>query len=285
MANLPETSQWEPGIYQLETTDPVVGGTPNVTTGAGKSNIPQLLLANRTKYLKDTFEASGLGVDVIPGAVVADFNTPTIGGRYKANAGASNAPLAGAAFLFDHKAGSAADEASQLAEALSSGRQFWRAKLAGTWQAWRELAIFPDATAGLLARAATGAPIARSLAAGTGIVVTNGNGQAGNPSVAVDLTGAFGSNIGQSGWQKLPSGLIMQWGSTNSIAQGSSVLVTFPITFPNAFLQAVVSSVASFDSTNSYSVSTRAETLSGMRITNNSGTSGIAIGRWFALGN
>jgi len=284
MANLPEASQWEPGIYQLEVTDPVVGGTPNVTTGAGKSNIPQLLLANRTRYLKDSFEAAGLGVDAIPGAAVADFNVPTLGGRYRANAGAANAPLVGAAFTFAHIPGASASEASQLAETVASGRQFWRARVGGNWQAWREFAIYPDTNPGFMARAATGAPIARSLAAGTGITVTNGNGQAGNPTVAVDLAGAFGSNLALSGWQRLPSGLILQWGSTSTIAQGSSVPVTFPISFPTALLQVLVSSVASIDSTNSYSVSTRAETLSGMRVTNNSGSSGVATGRWFALG-
>ncbi|EYD71813.1 gp53-like domain-containing protein [Limimaricola hongkongensis] len=48
MANLPETGAWPAGIYQLETTDPVVGGPPDVGTGAGKSNIPLMQLAIRT---------------------------------------------------------------------------------------------------------------------------------------------------------------------------------------------------------------------------------------------
>ena len=46
MANLQETPYYEPGIYQIETTDPVVGG-PN-----GISNLPLKQLANRTAYLK-----------------------------------------------------------------------------------------------------------------------------------------------------------------------------------------------------------------------------------------
>jgi hypothetical protein len=46
MANLQETPIYEPGIYQIETTDPVVGG-PN-----GISNLPLKQLANRTAYLK-----------------------------------------------------------------------------------------------------------------------------------------------------------------------------------------------------------------------------------------
>jgi len=52
MANLQESSTWEDGIYQLETTDPVVGG-PN-----GVSNTQAKQLANRTKYLKGQQEAT-----------------------------------------------------------------------------------------------------------------------------------------------------------------------------------------------------------------------------------
>lgn len=46
MANLQESAQWEAGIYQIETTDPVLGG-PN-----GISNVQGKQLANRTKFLK-----------------------------------------------------------------------------------------------------------------------------------------------------------------------------------------------------------------------------------------
>lgn len=47
MANLVESSLWEPGIYQWETTDPVQGGA------GGKDNLPTRQLANRTAWLKD----------------------------------------------------------------------------------------------------------------------------------------------------------------------------------------------------------------------------------------
>lgn len=53
MANLTdETEDWPEGVYQIETVDPVVGGTPNPLTGAGMSNIPHLQLAMRTRWLK-----------------------------------------------------------------------------------------------------------------------------------------------------------------------------------------------------------------------------------------
>jgi hypothetical protein len=46
MANLPESQAFEAGIYQIETTDPVVGGTDGI------SNLQAKQLANRTKWLK-----------------------------------------------------------------------------------------------------------------------------------------------------------------------------------------------------------------------------------------
>lgn len=55
MANQPETSTWEPGVYQLEASDPARGGVGQ------KMNAPLLHLANRTKYLKDQTDALGVG--------------------------------------------------------------------------------------------------------------------------------------------------------------------------------------------------------------------------------
>jgi len=47
MANITETAQWEPSIYRIETTDPVIGGEDGI------SNIQAKLLGNRTLYLKE----------------------------------------------------------------------------------------------------------------------------------------------------------------------------------------------------------------------------------------
>lgn len=49
--------------------------------------------------------------------------------------------------------------------------------------------------------------------------------------------GDFVSSLAASGYQKLPSGLIIQWGSA---AIGSNTTVTFPIAFPTTCLQVVV---------------------------------------------
>lgn len=50
MANLPETPQWEDGIYQIEVSDPVLGGPDGISNRQGKQ------LASRTLYLKQQVE-------------------------------------------------------------------------------------------------------------------------------------------------------------------------------------------------------------------------------------
>ena len=53
MANLPETPQWEEGIYQIEVSDPVLGGPDGISNRQAKQ------LASRTKYLKQQVEKGG----------------------------------------------------------------------------------------------------------------------------------------------------------------------------------------------------------------------------------
>ncbi|WP_419867289.1 tail fiber protein [Escherichia coli] len=53
MANLPETPQWEDGIYQIEVSDPVLGGPDGISNRQAKQ------LASRTSYLKQQVEKGG----------------------------------------------------------------------------------------------------------------------------------------------------------------------------------------------------------------------------------
>lgn len=53
MANLPESSTWDAGVYQIETTDDVVGGVNGI------SNVQAKALANRTKWLRNWLETGG----------------------------------------------------------------------------------------------------------------------------------------------------------------------------------------------------------------------------------
>lgn len=73
MANLPESSIFDAGIYQLETGDPVVGGAAGIANSQGKS------LANRTRYLKDAVDAINAAL-----ASIASLASPVFTGDPKA---------------------------------------------------------------------------------------------------------------------------------------------------------------------------------------------------------
>jgi hypothetical protein len=59
MADLSESNQWEPGIYQLETSDPVLGGPEGIDNKQAKQ------LANRTQWLKDQIQKILDGVTTV----------------------------------------------------------------------------------------------------------------------------------------------------------------------------------------------------------------------------
>ncbi|WP_336662197.1 phage tail protein [Enterobacter roggenkampii] len=67
MANLPETTQWEEGIYQIEVSDPVLGGPDGISNRQGKQ------LASRTLYLKQQVEKGG--TDLAKHIAAADPHT------------------------------------------------------------------------------------------------------------------------------------------------------------------------------------------------------------------
>ncbi|MEY8099036.1 hypothetical protein AB9F29_16665 [Falsihalocynthiibacter sp. S25ZX9] len=77
MAGLTEDGLWAAAIYQIEKTDPVVGGPPDLAAGEGITNQPHLELANRTSWLKTKIDAllvtiglghtSGLDADMVDG--------------------------------------------------------------------------------------------------------------------------------------------------------------------------------------------------------------------------
>ncbi|MEN3030295.1 hypothetical protein [Chromobacterium amazonense] len=61
MANLQEKPAWEAGIYQLETSDPVLGGPDGI------DNLQAKQLANRTVFLKKQID------DLVSGALTAEY--------------------------------------------------------------------------------------------------------------------------------------------------------------------------------------------------------------------
>lgn len=63
--------------------------------------------------------------------------------------------------------------------------------------------------------------------------VRSSSGKSLNNSVQ---TSDYRSQWGQTGWVKLPNGLILQWGKTPVIHDENSTDIVFPITFPNKVL-------------------------------------------------
>lgn len=89
----------------------------------------------------------------------------------------------------------------------------------------------------------------------------------------------FVASLAANGYQKLPSGLIIQWGSL-SVAATSSSPVTWPVAFPTAAIQALVSmgeSVGSGGTCGIYSLS-----MTGANISNAESSSNLI--RFFAIG-
>lgn len=101
---------------------------------------------------------------------------------------------------------------------------------------------------GIAARTSANTLTARTITAGTGISISNGDGVSGNPTVtnsgvtsvngstgAITLSSlaAFANSLGTDGYQKFPGGLMIQWGyiSTNT----TSAAVSFPASFSSVY--------------------------------------------------
>jgi hypothetical protein len=78
-----------------------------------------------------------------------------------------------------------------------------------------------------------------NLQGGTGITLDNNNG-----TWTINAPGSGSASLGASGWQELPSGLIMQWGGPVTVPRnGGFVQVTFPRAFPNNFYNGSITPV------------------------------------------
>lgn len=109
------------------------------------------------------------------------------------------------------------------------------------------------------------------LAADSGWFVIGG-------SAANQFSGSFGSLLTGNGYQKLPSGLIIQWGY-QSVAPSTTTSYTFPMIFPNACL----SIVASFGTPAQGSVNADLVNSNQYRL-QNLYTGGAQTARWIAVG-
>ncbi len=92
MADLPENVEWTAGIYQLETSDPVLGGPDGI------DNLQAKQLANRSRWLKDQLDKIVSGATSIGKAIrLATARTISVSGAATGSTsfdGAANANIA-----------------------------------------------------------------------------------------------------------------------------------------------------------------------------------------------
>ncbi|EMR5380229.1 hypothetical protein WJW41_001329 [Escherichia coli] len=85
-------------------------------------------------------------------------------------------------------------------------------------------------------------PVARYLC----IFINVGLGEAAKRNVGTGANqipdmGSFTLSVSGTGYQKLPSGFILQWGSIGAPGIAQDVVTHFPIAFPNRCLRVLVS--------------------------------------------
>jgi hypothetical protein len=227
--------------------------------------------------------------DVDGGSTVLPYynaSNPAVAFNGPANAGTSQNTVRQGKFVINVKAGVAATTGSQVTPTPDAG-------FTGLWV----VTIANGATtitSGDIAKA-PGAPFIGlklpdiSSSSGALLAANNLNDVA---SLATSLTNlGFSQSIGSNGWQKLPSGLIMQWGASTTVATATSV--TFPIAFPNNLFNIQLCSLSG-DLTNAAqntNLSYFDQNTTGFEWGGVSGTGTVVSSpgsiamNWFALGN
>lgn len=235
MANLPETPQWEEGIYQIEVSDPVLGGPDGISNRQGKQ------LASRTLYLKQQVEKGGS--DLAKHIAAADPHTqyapkasPTFTGTPTAPTPANSdnsKKLATTEFVakaLAALAGSAPetlDTLKELADALGNDPNFATTvlnKLAEKLAKDQNGADIPD-PALFVKNLGLGEAAKRSVGAGANQI----------PDMSF-----FTSAKGDNGYFSLPDGTIVQYGRATTIRNNEIGVVTLPFSFPARFSQVVI---------------------------------------------
>jgi len=110
-------------------------------------------------------------------------------------------------------------------------------------------------------------------------------------SALLNSSSGFGASLGTSGYQKLPSGLILQWGqapnvpqATNGASTGPTTDVTLPIAYPNEIFGAFATyGYATMTTSSAFACGASPLSLSKIRVQNNY-TSSAGFIQWWALG-
>ncbi|MDU1191784.1 MAG: phage tail protein [Enterobacteriaceae bacterium] len=238
MANLPETPQWEEGVYQIEVSDPVLGGPDGISNRQAKQ------LASRTSYLKQKVEKGG--TDLAAHIAAADPHTqyapkasPTFTGTPTAPTPAANDNskklvttefVARAIAALAGTAPETLDTLKELADALGNDPNFATTVL--------------NKLAEKLAKDQNGADIPDPA-----LFVKNlGLGEAAKRDVGTDTNKipdmtSFGGISSPNGYLVIPGigrNRVIQWGRTAGAKNNVISTVNLPVAFPSNFHQIIL---------------------------------------------
>ena len=207
MADLKEEIKWENGIYQIETTDPVVGGVDGISNKQAKQ------LANRTSYLKKQVEDNKSGADLalVKKRDVTDSYSKTEVDEKFTDMGK----------LIKEKLGKSETAADS-------------AKLGGL--AADKYAKKDDIPAAPQAATETKAGIVKLKNSITGSLSDTAISE---KAIMDFIASNFANSRQESGYTKLPNGLIFQWGRIGE-KTNDPIRVNYPIAFPNLCLSLII---------------------------------------------
>jgi len=142
MANVVETSVFDAGVYKIETTDPVLGGLQTAI-----ANKQAVSLANRTTYLKDRLDDTGVQLSR---SYAGNMNSLLNSGFYFIASGATNKPsgvTTGYCVVINDS--STATLVQQLTDAATNTVWIRRITSGPTYNAWVKLRTEDTATVAL----------------------------------------------------------------------------------------------------------------------------------------
>ena len=212
MANLKEENKWEEGIYQLEVTDPVVGGIDGISNKQAKQ------LANRTKFLKENIDTLADGK---LGKEETAVDSQKLGGKTadafaklnEENTFTKNITIGSeGVFHANHNNSHFLIAAKNNGQAIGLGTP--KPDGSPVWHYFTHDGFRTDASVN------------------AGVLKIKG---VNTDELYLKKDEGFLNSKSENGYTMLPNGLILQWGVDKNVPQGENTKPTlFPIAFPNA---------------------------------------------------